>query len=130
MMRLLQPNRVMRNDSPAMRGIFWILALATSATQVLCALGSGNPDTAQPLADWVNTTANLLNILVAILVLVPATRFWGAVAAAIIMTVSTITNFQVDGYAYFLKVLPFDVLAFALAAVVAWHHRGDVRAGA
>ncbi len=130
MMRLLQPSRVMRNDSPAMRGIFWILALATSATQVLCALGSGNPDTAQPLADWVNTTANLLNILVAILVLVPATRFWGAVAAAIIMIVSTITNFQVDGYAYFLKVLPFDVLAFALAAVVAWHHRGDFRAGA
>ena len=130
MMRLLQPSRVMRNDSPAMRGIFWILALATSATQVLCALGSGNPDTAQPLADWVNTTANLLNILVAILVLVPATRFWGAVAAAIIMIVSTITNFQVDGYAYFLKVLPFDVLAFALAAVVAWHHRGDVRGGA
>lgn len=129
-MRLLQPTRVMRNDSPAMRGLFWILALATSATQVLCALGSGNPDTAQPLADWVNTTANLLNILVAILVLVPATRFWGAVAAAIIMIVSTITNFQVDGYAYFLKVLPFDVLAFALAAVVAWHHRGDVRGGA
>ena len=130
MMRLLQPSRVMRNDSPAMRGIFWILALATSATQVLCALGSGNPDTAQPLADWVNTTANLLNILIALLVLVPATRFWGAVAAAIIMIVSAITNFQVDGYAYFLKVLPFDVLAFALAAVVAWHHRGDVRGGA
>ena len=129
-MRLLQPTRVMRNDSPAMRGLFWILALATSATQVLCALGSGNPDTAQPLADWINTTANLLNILIAVLVLLPATRFWGAVAAAIIMIVSAITNFQVDGYAYFLKVLPFDVLAFALAAVVAWHHRGDVRGGA
>lgn len=129
-MRLLQPSRVMRNDSPAMGGIFWILALATSATQVLCALGSGNPDTAQPLADWINTTANLLNILIAILVLLPATRFWGAVAAAIIMIVSAITNFQVDGYAYFLKVLPFDVLAFALAAVVAWHHRGDVKGGA
>ena len=129
-MRLLQPTRVMRNDSPAMRGLFWILALATSATQVLCALGSGDPDTAQPLADWINTTANLLNILIAVLVLLPATRFWGAVAAAIIMIVSAITNFQVDGYAYFLKVLPFDVLAFALAAVVAWHHRGDVRGGA
>ena len=129
-MRSLQPTRVMRNDSPAMRGLFWILALATSATQVLCALGSGDPDTAQPLADWINTTANLLNILIAVLVLLPATRFWGAVAAAIIMIVSAITNFQVDGYAYFLKVLAFDVLAFALAAVVAWHHRGDVRGGA
>ena len=127
MMRLLQPTRVMRNDSPAMRGLFWILALATSATQVLCALGSGDPDTAQPLADWINTTANLLNILIAVLVFLPATRFWGAVAAAIIMIVSAITNFQVDGYAYFLKVLPFDVLALALAAVVAWHHRDDVR---
>lgn len=120
----------MRQDSPTLRGVFWILTIATAATQVLCALGSGNPDTAQPLADWINTTANLLNILIAILVLLPATRFWGALAAAIIMTVSTITNFQVDGYAYFLKVLPFDVLAFALAAVVAWHHRGDVKGGA
>jgi cobalamin biosynthesis protein CobD/CbiB len=130
MKRFFQPTPVMRQDSPTLRGVFWILTIATAATQVLCALGSGSPDTAQPLADWVNTTANLLNILIALLVLVPATRFWGALAAAIIMTVSTITNFQVDGYAYFLKVLPFDVLAFALAAVVAWHHRGDVKGGA
>ena len=61
------------------------------------------------------------------LVLLPATRWWGAVAAAIIMMVSMVTNARVDGLAYFLKVLPFDLLALALAGAVAWHHRGDFR---
>ena len=125
--RLFQPTPVMRQDSPALRRIFGVLTLATAATQVLCALGSGSPDTAHPLADWVNTAANLLNILIALLVLLPATRWWGAVAAAIIMMVSMVTNARVVGLAYFLQVLPFDLLALALAGAVAWHHRGDFR---
>jgi hypothetical protein len=115
----------MRNDRTPVKAVFWILALGTAATQVLCALGSGSPDTAQPLADWVNITANVLNIVVAILVLLPGTRVWGAVAAVGIIIASIITNYQVDGYDYFLKVLPFDLVALVLPAVIAWHHRGD-----
>jgi hypothetical protein len=128
MMRLLQPGAIMRNDSPAVRAVFWILALGTAATQVLCALGSGSPDTAQPMADWVNIAANVLNIIVAVVVLLPGTRVWGAVAAVVVMIASMITNFQVDGSAYFLKVLPFDLVALVLPALIAWHHRGDFRA--
>lgn len=128
MMKLMQPSPVMRNDSAVVKAVFWILALGTAATQVLCALGSGNPDTAQPLADWVNVTANLLNIAIAVLVVLPGTRVWGAVAAVGIIIASIITNYQVDGYGYFLKVLPFDLVALGLPAVIAWHHRGDIRA--
>ena len=128
MMRLLQPGAIMRNDSPAVRAVFWILALGTAATQVLCALGSGSPDTAQPMADWFNIAANVVNIIVAVVVLLPGTRVWGAVAAVVVMIASMITNFQVDGSAYFLKVLPFDLVALVLPAVIAWHHRGDFRA--
>ena len=125
MMKLMQPSPVMRNDRTPVKAVFWILALGTAATQVLCALGSGSPDTAQPLADWVNITANVLNIVVAILVLLPGTRVWGAVAAVGFIIASIITNYQVDGYDYFLKVLPFDLVALVLPAVIAWHHRGD-----
>jgi len=128
MMRLMQPGAIMRNESPAVRAVFWILALGTAATQVLCALGSGSPDTAQPMADWVNIAANVVNIVVAVVVLLPGTRVWGAVAAVVVMIASMITNFQVDGYEYFLKVLPFDLVALALPAPIAWHHRGDFRA--
>lgn len=80
------------------------------------------------MPDWGNTSANLLNLLIAVLVLVPRTRIWGAVAAALMMILSMITNAQVDGFAYFLQVLPFDLGTLAVAVVLAWHHRGDVRA--
>ncbi len=125
MMTLFQPTAVMRQDSPVSRAIYWALALATSAAQVLCALGSGSPTTANPMPDWVNTSANLINVALAVLVLVPRTRIWGAIGAAVIMILSMFTNAQVDGFDYFLAVLPFDLGALAVAAVLAWHHRGD-----
>lgn len=128
MMNLFQLTAVMRHDSPALRAVYWALALATAAAQVLCALGSSSPNTANPMPDWGNTSANLLNLLIAVLVLVPRTRIWGAVAAALMMILSMITNAQVDGFAYFLQVLPFYLGALAVAVVLAWHHRGDVRA--
>jgi len=52
----------------------------------------------------------------------------GAIGAAVIMILSMFTNAQVDGFDYFLKVLPFDLGALAAAAVLAWHHRGDLGA--
>jgi hypothetical protein len=44
------------------------------------------------------------------------------------MILSMFTNAQVYGFDYFLKVLPFDLGALAAAAVLAWHHRGDLGA--
>jgi hypothetical protein len=80
------------------------------------------------MPNWVNTSANLINVALAVLVLVPRTRIWGAIGAAVIMILSMFTNAQVDGFDYFLKVLPFDLGALAAAAVLAWHHRGDLGA--
>lgn len=128
MANLFLPNPTMQKDTPALRAFYWILALLTAAAQILCALGSGSPDTENPMPDWVNTGANLLNLFIAVLVLLPRTRLWGTLAAALIMILSMITNAQVDGFDYFLKVLPFDLGALAVAAVLAWHHRGDFRA--
>ena len=128
MATLFQPSPVMRQDSPAQRTFYGILALATAAAQILCALGSGSPDTAHPLPDWVNTTANLVNLALAIMVLVPRTRIWGALGAALMMILSMITNAQIDGLGYFLKVLPFDLGALAVAGLLALHHRTEFRA--
>ena len=125
LLNLFHPTPVMRQDSPALRAFYWILAVVTAAAQVLCALGSGSATTANSMPDWVNNTANLLNLCIAVLVLIPRTRLWGALAAALMMILSMITNAQVDGFDYFLKVLPFDLGALALAAVLAWHHRDD-----
>jgi hypothetical protein len=125
LLNLFHPTPVMRQDRPALRAFYWILAVVTAAAQVLCALGSGSAATANPMPDWVNNTANLLNLCIAVLVLIPRTRLLGALAAALMMILSMITNAQVDGFDYFLKVLPFDLGALALAAVLAWHHRDD-----
>ena len=125
LLNLFHPTPVMRQDRPALRAFYWILAVVTAAAQVLCALGSGSATTANSMPDWVNNTANLLNLCIAVLVLIPRTRLWGALAAALMMILSMITNAQVDGFDYFLKVLPFDLGALALAAVLAWHHRDD-----
>lgn len=128
LLNLFHPTPVMRQDSPALRAFYWILAVVTAAAQVLCSLGSGSAATANPMPDWVNNTANLLNLFIAVLVMIPRTRLWGALAAAMMMILSMITNAQVDGFDYFLKVLPFDLGALAVAAWLAWHHRGDFRA--
>jgi hypothetical protein len=125
MATLFQPSPIMRQDSPAQRAFYGILALATAAAQILCALGSGSPDTAHPLPDWVNTTANLVNLALAMMVLVPRTRIWGALGAGLMMILSMITNAQIDGLGYFLKVLPFDLGALAVAGLLAWHHRTE-----
>jgi hypothetical protein len=125
---LFPPSPTMQKDTPALRAFYWILALVTAAAQILCAMGSGSSETTNPKPDWVNTGANVLNLFIAVLVLLPRTRLWGALAAALMMILSMITNVQVDGYDYFLKVLPFDLGALAVAAWLAWHHRADFRA--
>ena len=128
MANLFLPNPTMQKDTPALRAFSWILALLTVGAQVLCALGSGSPDTANPMPDWANTTANMLNLIIAVLVLLPRTRVWGALAAALMMILSMVTNVMVDGFDYFLTVLAFDLAAFAVAAALAWHHRADLGA--
>jgi hypothetical protein len=120
-------NNVSSNSSAQKRqsGIQWVICLAIAVAMGLAASGSGNPATVDPLPDWINTGSNLMCIVIGALVLWPRTRFVGAVAAALMMVVSMATNYWVDGAAYFIKVLPFNLITLALSAIVAWHHRGQ-----
>lgn len=123
---LLKPTTTMESDSPTTRVLHWMLCLLIAAAMVLAASGSGNPDTAEPLPDWINSGSNILCVLIGILVLLPRTRAWGAIAAALMMIVSMTTNFVIDGPGYFVKVLPFNLVVLAISLAVAWHHRGDL----
>lgn len=42
------------------------------------------------------------------------------------MLASMVTNYQVDGYAYFMHALPFNLVTLALSLVLAWHYRSDL----
>lgn len=120
------PTRTMQSDSRTQRTAYWVLCLLIAAAMVLAASGSGNPATAEPLPDWVNTGANVLCLIIAAFVLLPRTRFWGAVAAGVNMLASVATNVHVDGAAYAMQVLPFNLATLALCVAVIWHHRRDV----
>lgn len=105
------------------------LAGLVAATQLACALRSGNPATADPLPDIVNAAANVAAALIGLTVLWPRTRALGSMLAALNMVASMVTNYSVDGLAYFLKVLPFDLGALVLAvALCVLHYRELTRA--
>jgi hypothetical protein len=113
--------------SPVSLGLAGLLA----ATQLACALGSGNPATVDPLPDIVNTAANVAAALIGLMVLWPRTRALGSVLAALNMVASMVTNYTVDGLPYFLQVLPFDIGALVLAlALCALQYRDLTRASA
>lgn len=114
-----------KKDSPLKRAMLWAMCIAIAAAMGLAASGSGNPETADPLPDWVNTASNLLCIVIGALVLLPRTRFIGAFAAGLMMVVSMATNYWVDGVTYFIKVLPFNLVTLGLATVVVWYCRAD-----
>lgn len=97
-----------------------LLRLLIAAAMVAAALGSGNPATVEPLPDWVNVTSNLLCLLIAAMVLIPRLQLWAAGAAAAMMGLSMITNYAVDGPAYFWLVLPFNLGTLACAALLWW----------
>jgi hypothetical protein len=123
---LFAPTRTMQSDRRTQRAAYWVLCLLIAAAMVLAASGSGNPATADPLPDWVNTSANLMCLIIAAFVLLPRTRFWGAVAAGVNMLASVATNLHVDGAAYAMQVLPFNLATLALCLAVIWHHRRDI----
>jgi hypothetical protein len=123
---LFQRTPVSQADSRLAHAAYTIAAVLVAVAMFLAASGSGNPATEQPLPDWVNTGANLLCVFIGVLVLLPRFRAVGAIAAALNMVASMFTNYQVDGYAYFVHVLPFNLVTLALSLVLAWHHRSDL----
>jgi lysylphosphatidylglycerol synthetase-like protein (DUF2156 family) len=125
----LKPTRTMLNDSKGTHVFYTLLAVLLAVAMFMCASGSGNPSTAQPLPDVINTASNVLCVLIGILVLVPKTRALASVAAGLNMLASMVTNYLVDGYDYFLQVLTFDLAALGLSLLVLWHYRKDLKAG-
>lgn len=121
------PSPDMRRDGTRAQVLFSLIALIVALAMFAAASGSGNPATLKPLPDWVNTGSNVLCVIIGILVLLPRTRGRASLAAGINMVVSMITNYLVDGPAYFLKVLAFNAITLILALVLVWHYRADHR---
>lgn len=90
--------------------------------QFLCASGSGNPGTSEPLPDWINNMANVINIVIGIMVLIPRTRVLAASLSVIVTVISMITNYLVDGFEYFLQVLPFSLVLLVVSLYVYLHY--------
>ena len=90
--------------------------------QFLCASGSGSPDTLEPLPDWINNTANVINIVIGIMVFIPRVRVLAASLSVVVTVVSMITNYLVDGPAYFVQVLPFSLVLLGVSLCVFLHY--------
>ncbi len=123
---LFQPTPVSQADSRRAHIAYTAAAVLVAAAMFLAASGSGNPATEKPLPDWVNTGANVLCMFIGVLVLLPRFRAVAAIAAALNMVASMVANYQVDGYAYFVQVLPFNLVTLVLSLVLAWHYRNDL----
>ena len=124
---IFKPTPTVLNDGRSAHILFTIVAVLTAVTMFLCATGSGNPTTEEPLSDFVNTAANVLAVLIGIFILIPKTRAVASIAGAANMVASMLVNYFVDGYAYFLQVLAFDLVALGLSLVVLWHYRKDLK---
>jgi len=124
---LFKPTPTMLNDGRSSHILFTIVAVLAAVTMFLCATGSGNSTTGEPLPDFVNTAANVLAVLIGIFILIPKTRAVASIAGAANMVASMLVNYFVDGYAYFLQVLAFDLVALGLSLVVLWHYRKDLK---
>ena len=121
MRRLLEPSAVMRQDNARTRAFLSVVALTVAAAMFVAAAGSGNPETLEPLPDWINTGANLICVVIGVLVLLPRTRAGASLAAALNMVASMLTNYRIDGQSYFLTALPFNAVTLILAVDLIWH---------
>lgn len=127
MKMLLKPTPTMLHDSRVANILYTLVAVLAAVAMFLCATGSGNQTTAEPLPDFVNTAANVLAVFIGIFILIPTTRAIASIAGSLNMLVSMLVNYFVDGYAYFLQVLAFDLVALGLSLVVLWHYRKDLK---
>ena len=128
MRSFIKPTVVMRRDSKITHTIFTLFALLVALAMVLAASGSGNPTTAEPLPTWFDTGANVLAALLGLLVLLPKTRAASSMAAAVLMLLSMFFNYTVDGYAFFLRALPFDLGTLVIALLLTSHYWEDLPA--
>ncbi|MEN0067609.1 MAG: hypothetical protein AAGA48_36090 [Myxococcota bacterium] len=111
-------------ETPRTRTLYTVAAIVVAIAMFVAALGSGNPSTpleAKPPA-WFDILGNVLAAGIGVLVLVPRTRGFGGVAAAVMMVISMFLNYQIDGVAFFLAALPFNLITLTLGVLLAWRH--------
>ena len=116
----------MSHDSKKAKLIFTILVCWVVFGQLLCASGSGPSTGADPVSGWIHTAMNIANVIIALLVLTPKTRALGAMLSTMILLVSMSANWTFYGFAYFLKMSPFDLAFFIPSIVVFMHYRPDL----
>jgi hypothetical protein len=126
MKELFRPTSVMSHDSKKSKLIFTILVCWVVIGQLLCASGSGPSTGADPVSGWIHTAMNIANVIIALLVLTPKTRALGAMLSTMILLVSMSANWTFYGFAYFLKLSPFDLAFFIPSIVVFMHYRPDL----
>ena len=126
MKELFRPTSVMSHDSKKVKLIFKILVYWIAFGQLLCASGSGPSTGADPVSGWIHTAMNIANVIIALLVLTPKTRALGAMLSTMILLVSMSANWTFYGFAYFLKMSPFDLAFFIPSIVVFMHYRPDL----
>lgn len=118
----------MRRESKTTQIIFTLFALIVALAMFLAASGSGNPTTAEPLPTWVDTGANVVAALIGVLILLPKTRAASSMAAAVLMLLSMFFNYTVDGYAFFLRALPFNLGTLVIALLLTSYYWKDLPA--
>ncbi|MEM1347899.1 MAG: hypothetical protein AAGI01_05025 [Myxococcota bacterium] len=120
----MYPTPERASEARSLQNLYALSTVLIAAALVAAALGSGNPDTPADakLPAWVDVLANATCALLAALVLLPTTRGVASAATAVMMVVSMITNYRVDGLEFFLRALPFNLVTLALASWVAYRH--------
>ena len=126
MSKLFSPTSAMLNESKKAKIIFTILVCWVAFGQFLCASGSGPSTGADPVAGWVHTAMNIVNVIIALLVLTPMTRALGALLSTIILFISMSANLTFYGFTYFLKLSPFDLAFFIPSILIFIHYRPDL----
>ncbi len=122
----IKPTGVMRRERKTTQLIYTVFTLLVALAMFLAASGSGNPTTAEPLPTWVDMSANVVAALIGLLVLLPKTRGVGSIAAILLMLLSMVVNYNVDGYAFFLRALPFNLGTVVIAFILARHYWKDL----
>ena len=100
--------------------IFFVVLMAIG--QFMCTSGSGHPDTPAPLPDWINNTTSAINIVIGVMVFIRRVRVLAASLSVVVTVASMVTNYLVDGHAYFLQVLPFSLVLLGVSLYVCFHY--------
>ncbi len=91
--------------------------------QFLGVLGAGHSGTVAPLPAWLNDTANVANVVIGLMVLIPKTRVLAASLSVFITLISMGTNLFITGHEMFLEVLPFNLVLIGVSLYVHLHYR-------